>query len=62
MIWDLIESERDGGWAVERIHQSGEVSRVLFTGNGCEDLAREYADIMNAAAAAMAEPPADGGV
>lgn len=45
MNYELIESKRDGGWAVEAINHEGEgeISRVLFMGLNAEALAHEYA-------------------
>lgn len=49
MNFQCIESQRDGGWAVEGIvEKDGGVSRVLFTGENDEQLAKEYAAWKNA--------------
>jgi hypothetical protein len=50
MKYECIYSQRDKGWVVEAIHDQdeGQISRVLFTGESDEQLAREYARWKNA--------------
>lgn len=50
MRYECIQSTRDGGWVVEALdlQNEGTVSRVLFTGEHDEFLAREYAEWKNA--------------
>lgn len=50
MRYACIQSIRDGGWVVEAIdfENEGVISRVLFTGENDEFLAREYAEWKNA--------------
>lgn len=47
-LYEVKESEfHSGEWNVEVIHDDGSVWVTIFTGDGAEDRAREYAALKN---------------
>ena len=46
--WEMIANRDGQGWAVERIHEDGTISRVLFMGEDDKELAEKFASWKNA--------------